>query len=139
MRRSSLSSSSGSAGAGADRDRFSNAELQRVREIVEHDLLHAGHVAHQHLRHFGGHAHRDFYAGRTRFFRHHRGALFEAGAKIERSRSQFDFSRLDLGKIKDVIDQRGQKRGATPNGIGELALTLVERGLLHRERKSDDA
>ena len=60
-------------------------------------------------------------------------------AQIEIERLERELARLDLREVEDVVDDRQERLAAGSDGLGEVALLLVEPGLEQQARHADDA
>ena len=115
-------------------------ELHRVREQVEDDLLDPSLVAVDHVDlRIGGE--RDTDPVLRRALAHHHDAALERLPKGERVHLELDLSRLDLGEVEDVVDQREQMVPRRDDVVEVLRLLLVHRAdhlVAQHLREADD-
>ena len=97
-------------------------ELHRIAHQVGHDLTDPAHIAHQHRRQFGIHPHNQFKILLGNLGRHKCRHVLNRLAQRERCRVQFHLTRIQLGEIQNVIDDRQQRRTGLHNNIGEHLL-----------------
>ena len=104
-------------------------ELDGVGEEVDENLSQAGHVAVD-----GGRHQRLEEVSEVQGFlgapgRQDVESALDALAEVKGSALEIEPSGLDLGKVEDVVDDSEEGIAAGANGLGELALVRVERGI----------
>ncbi|MCX5743251.1 MAG: hypothetical protein NT062_12225, partial [Proteobacteria bacterium] len=121
-----------------DEDVAPLGELHRVRQQVEQHLPDAPEVAADPERGRRIDEVRELEPLRRRGRRDQVERGLDALAQVERMELDLELARLDLREVEDVVDDRQQVIAARPDGLDEVALAGVERGVEQQAAHADD-